>query len=141
MKAKNSAWVLLAVVCSGFGILLGCDTHSRSVNAAKPAGEAQPLFTPIAATLAQQKMCEEQAAKRYLEDKNRDDFGLNKKNPPIESYTSHFDPSVNVCYVRINSTTGNPSGGTDVVYDAFGGRVFATYIWINIEGKKYYEVS
>jgi hypothetical protein len=37
MKAKNSAWVLLAVVCLGLGILLGCGAHSRSVNAAKPS--------------------------------------------------------------------------------------------------------
>lgn len=122
-------------------MFLGCDTHSRSVNEAKPAAEAQPLFKPEAATLAQQKMCDEQAAKRFHEDENSDDFGTKKKNPPITSYTSHYDPAVNVCYVRINSFGGVDSAAvSDVVYDAFGGRVYATYIWVNPLKKKFYEV-
>ena len=136
MKTKNSAWVLFAVVSLGVGILFGCDNHSRSVNAAKPVGEAQPLFTPVAASLAQQKMCDEQAAKRFHEDVNSDDFGNKKKNPPISNYTSHYDPAVNVCYVRIRSVYGKPAMVSDIVYDGFGGRVYANYAWGEAPGEK-----
>ncbi len=141
MKAKDSACASLTAVCFGLAILLGCDTRSRSANAAKHPGEAQPLFSPVAATLAQQKMCDEQAAKRFHEDENSDDFHLKKKNPPISSYTSHYDPTVNVCYVRINSFSANPASVSAVVYDAFGGRVFASYVWVNPQGKQFWEVS
>lgn len=79
MKAKNSVGASFAIVSFGFGILLGCGTHTRSVNTAKPAGEAQPLFTPVAASLAQQKMCDEQAAKKFSEN------GHGK----YDTYTSH----------------------------------------------------
>jgi hypothetical protein len=132
VKSANSAWVLLAVVSIGLGTLLGCDTHSRSVNAAKPAAEAQPLFTPVAATLAQQKMCNEQAAKRFSEN----------EHGTLDAYTSHYDPTVNVCYIRVNSTSAKKFVMiSDVVYDAFGGRIYANYIWINSQNKKYWEVS
>jgi hypothetical protein len=133
---------LSAVVCLALCIPLGCDTRNRSVNTAKPTGEAkQPLFTPEAASLSQQKMCDEQAAKRFHENENSDDFHLKKKNPPISDYTSHYDPAVNVCYVRIHSITANPATVGDTVYDAFGGRVFASYVWVNPQGKTFWEVS
>ena len=132
VKTKNSAWVLFATVSFGLGIPLGCDTHSRSVNAAKPAGEAQPLFTPVAASLAQQKMCDEQSAKKFSEN------GHGK----YDTYTSHYDPTVNVCYIRVNSISAEKFPiVADVVYDAFGGRVYANYVWVNSHNKKYWEVS
>ena len=132
MKAKYSAWVLFAVVSFGLVILLGCNTHSQLVNAAKPAGEAQPLFKPEAASLAQQKMCDEQAAKKFSEN------GHGK----YDSYTSHYDPTVNVCYIRVNSISADkfPIVST-VVYDAFGGRIYADYMWINSRNEKYWEVQ
>jgi hypothetical protein len=110
---------------------LACNTHSRSVNAAKPAGEAQPLFTPVTASLAQQKMCDEQAAKKFREN----------GHGALDTYTSHYDPTVNVCYIRVHSLAGNPPLVTDVVYDAFGGRVYANYLWVNPQNKKYWGVS
>jgi hypothetical protein len=67
---KNLVWVFIAVVSFGLGILLGCNAQHQSVSAAKPTLkplEAQPLFTPQAASLEQQKMCSEQAAKRFHE--------------------------------------------------------------------------
>ena len=132
VKTKNSAWVLFTVVCFGLGILMGCDAHSRSVKAAIPASEAQPLFTPVAASLAQQKMCDEQAAKKFSEN------GHEK----YDAYTSHYDPTVNVCYIRVNSTSAKKFPiVADVVYDAFGGRIYANYMWINSQNKKFWEVS
>ena len=131
VKTKNSAWVLYAVVSFGLAILLGCNTHGRSINTAKPASEAQPLFTPVAASLAQQKMCDEQAAKKFREN----------GHGALDAYTSHYDPTVNVCYIRVDSITANPPLVTNVVYDAFGGRVYANYLWVNSQNKKYWEVS
>jgi hypothetical protein len=130
MNARNSAWVLSAGIC--IGILSGCNTHSQPVSAAKPASETQPLFTPEAASLAQQKMCDEQATKK---------FNANKHGP-LDSYTSHYDPTVNVCYIRVDSLSAEKFPmDTTVVYDAFGGRVYANYVWINSQNKKAWEVS
>jgi hypothetical protein len=128
MKAKASARVLFAAVSLGLGILSGCDTHGRSLNAAKPAGEAQSLFTPLAATLTQQKMCDEQAAKKFREQTGG--------SAPYSIYTSRYDPSVNVCYVRVYYVMGGkPATVVDTVYDAFGGRVYAAYGWIESHGE------
>ncbi len=96
VKARNSAWVLCTVVLFGLGMLLGCDAHSRSVNAVKPGGEAKPLFTPVAASLAQQKMCDEQAAKKFSEN----------GHGSYDTYTSHYDPMVNVRAGTANSDRG-----------------------------------
>jgi hypothetical protein len=128
MKAKHSAWILFAVVSFGLGTLLGCDLHSRSVKEAKPAGETQPLFTPIAASLAQQKMCDEQAAKKFREYTGGD--------TTFSSYTSRYDPSVNVCYVRVYYVGGTRVTVQDTVYDAFGGRVYAVYGWFDSPGDR-----
>jgi hypothetical protein len=117
MKTRNSACILFAVICFGIAILLGCDQHSRLLNAAKPVGEVQPLFTPEAASLEQQKMCSEQAAKRFREQTGG--------NITISHDISRYDPSVNVCYVRVYYASGDTV--VDTVYDAFGGRVYASY--------------
>ena len=90
---------------------------------------------PRAATLAQQKMCGEQARKKFRED--------NPKPNDFTGYTSHFDAAANVCYIMVHSVVtekGVPSV-SDVVYDAFEGRVYASYVWINSQGKKYWEVA
>jgi hypothetical protein len=130
VKTRNSVWVLFAVVCFDLAILSGCDTHGQSVNAAKPAGETQPLFTPLAATLAQQKMCDEQAAKKFREN----------GHGSYDTYTSHYDPLVNVCYTRVHSFAIG-LGISDVVFDAFGGRIYANYTWSNPEHKPVGEVT
>jgi hypothetical protein len=122
MKARNSAWGLFAVVCFGLGIISGCDTHHQSVSVAKPAVAAQPLFTPEAASLAQQKMCDEQARKRSHED----------THGTWDDYTSHYDPTVNVCYIRATIYVGGAVSHS--VSDAFGGRLYA--IWASSQDKK-----
>lgn len=133
MRARNSVWFVFAVICFGAGLFFGRKMRSQPAIAVKsPAASPQPLFTPEAASLAQQKMCDEQALKRFKE---------NKHVSSLDTYTSHYDPTVNVCYVRIESYAGNPVVLTDVVYDAFGGRVYAEYLWTNPHNKKFWEVS
>ena len=93
--------------------------------------------TPRAATLAQQKECANQAAKVFQRDKETGTKVV------TSDYTSHYDPKANICYVRIMQTlmNGKVPSTSDVVYDAFERRVYANYLWINSEGKKYWEVS
>lgn len=132
---EGSRRLAFACVCFAVPLVFGCDTHSRS---AKHTGEAQPLFTPQAATLAQQKMCDEQAAKKFHEERYSD---FEKKDElPLTSYTSHYDPAVNVCYVRVHSVHITPPIVSDRVYDAFGGRVYANFVWIGTRDKKFWEV-
>jgi hypothetical protein len=133
MRVENSNRALIAVVFICLGVLSACDKHPQSANVAKSASDAQPLFTPVAASLAQQKVCDEQAEKRFHEEQLADH---------MNTYTSRYDPTVNVCYIRIHYVAMKSSAAvTDVVFDAFGGRSFANYVWMNPEHKKYWEVS
>jgi hypothetical protein len=84
------------------------------VSGVKPAGEALPLLTSEAATLAQQKMSDEQASKKFSEN----------GHGSFDTYTSHYDPVVNVCYIRVHSFSAQIAVFSYVFYDAFGGRTF-----------------
>jgi hypothetical protein len=99
--------------------------------AQKPAGEPQRRL----ATLTQQKMCDERAEKEFHK--------FNPKASSSDDYTSHYDAKVNVCYmmVHIVLTDQNGISVSDTVTDAFEGRGYASYIWINTQGKKYWEVA
>lgn len=48
---------------------------------------------------------------------------------------------MNVCYIRVDTIAANHSMATSVVYDAFGGRVYANYMWIKSQNKKFWEVA
>jgi hypothetical protein len=51
--------------------------------------------------------------------------------------------AANVCYIMVHyldMSHGYPSA-SDTVYDAFEGRRYATYIWINSQNKKFWEVA
>jgi hypothetical protein len=67
-------------------------------------------------------MCDEQAEKKF----NEDEF-QRANSHTSHSYFSHYDPTVNVCYILVESIGG--SGGSTMVTDALGGRVYANYLW------------
>lgn len=94
-----------------------------------------PAPKPRLATLVQQKMCDEQAKKKFHED--------NPRPNELTNYTSHYDAKANVCYVMVHyvATENGKASILNSVYDAFEGRVYASYTWINIEGKKFWEVA
>jgi hypothetical protein len=80
-------------------------------------------------------MCADQARKKFRED--------NPKADDMTDYTSHYDPAANVCYLMVHSV-GISKGAPVVsksVYDAFEGRVYAHYLWINSEHKFAAEVK
>jgi len=117
---------ILAVLASL--ILVACN-KPQPVPAKAPAPvETAPApddpSQPRLATLAQQKMCAEQAEKH---------FNSTSASQGSANFTSHYDARANVCYIMVHDhgvSYGNLTV-SDVVYDAFEGRDYASYIWIN----------
>jgi hypothetical protein len=116
-------------------LLVSCASkpEQHSVKAATP----EPASDPAHPTLAQQKMCAEQAKKAFDDDEQRSRQSGSKGT--LSDYTSHFDPEKNICYVRINSISATVI--STIVYDAFERRLFASYGWVNANGKKFWEVK
>jgi hypothetical protein len=88
-----------------------------------------PMVHAQHAHLSQQKMCDEQAHKRWQESPHGGDSFL------IDKYTSHFDPKTNICYVRTltvqrgTDDNGKAFSSTSIsVEDAFERRDFASLI-------------
>jgi hypothetical protein len=87
------------------------------------------------ASLELQKKCADQAAAEFKE------WGWNKK--PSAVYTNHYQPTMNKCFIRIEDPAfENNTPTTSInVSDAFEGKVYAEYLWMNHEGKQYWEVK
>jgi hypothetical protein len=84
---------------------------------------------PRDATLAQQKMCDVQANKKF----NESEASSKSSN---SEYTSHYDARANVCYIMVHQGAhGGMVGFSYLVYDAFEGRVYGSYVWVNSENK------
>jgi hypothetical protein len=102
---------------------------------------------PRLATLAQQKMCADQAKRAF--DESDASKPLNDKNvrrvSPAE-YTSHYDAKANVCYIMVHEISIVDSDDDKriltsiVVYDAFEGRAYASFMWATQKDKKFWEV-
>ena len=125
----------LLVALFALALLISCRSKPQRQEAS-----AESRSETSGPTLAQQKLCAEQAKKAFDEYRQGGKLGGDE---PMLDYTSHFDPQKNLCYVRINSTTMGKSGETisAIVYDAFERRVFASYAWVSYSGKKYWEVK
>lgn len=123
MNWRNARHSFVALACIVFLVFAACRRFSQPNNMAQSTSGTHPLFTPNSASLADQKMCDEQANKRFRE--------TTQNETSLSSYTSRYDPAVNVCYVRLYYMTGRPATVIDTVSDAFGGRVFASYAWID----------
>lgn len=102
---------------------------------------------PRLATLAQQKMCAEQAKRTF----NESDASQPSKDKTIDwcilltpssttqkrmSPTSWFHESG-----TIDNEKGKIFSNSTLVYDAFEGRVYANYPWFSQDGRKYWEVA
>ena len=85
--------------------------------AAAQAQQPKPSQQPRQATLQQQKMCADQAKKAFKE--RSEELGP-------QFYSSHYDPTANICYVL---HTKKESGYYLVisVYDAFEGRSYGEF--------------
>lgn len=90
------------------------------------------------ALLSEQRMCGAQAKKFY----NESDFP-SVKHATKNEFTSHYDADNRICYVRVNVTTfeNDTLAVSSYVFDAFENRTFASYTWLSVKGKKYWEVK
>jgi hypothetical protein len=87
------------------------------------------------ASLELQKKCADQSASEFKT------WGWNKK--PLAGYDNHYQQNLNKCFVRIENSefTNNVPATSITVSDAYEGKVYGDYQWINTEGKKYWEVK
>ena len=86
---------------------------------------ASLAFGQRQATLAQQKMCAEQARKIFHEDNpTRPEHAITWE------YTGHYEPKTNTCYImtHLSQIHGKGFSLSYAVYDAFEGRGYASYI-------------
>jgi hypothetical protein len=77
-----------------------------------------------------QKKCADQASAAFNE------MGL-RKEPA--SYTNRCQQKLNRCFIEIQTIKDRSFHTT--VQDAFEGRGYAEYFWINLDGKKYWELK
>jgi hypothetical protein len=89
------------------------------------------------ANLTEQRACSNQADKTFKVDFPKPWNGWDY------SFTNHYDSKLSICYIWIHGlkSENKSISVSDVVYNAFEGRTYASYLWINSEGKKYWEVS
>jgi len=99
------------------------------------AAFGQTAAKPRQATLAQQKMCAEQARKIFHEDNP-----TKPEHAVTWQYTSHYEARTNVCYIMTWIVTLDQKSTviSHVVYDAFEGREYASFTQI---GKDVMECS
>jgi hypothetical protein len=86
-------------------------------------------------SLEMQGKCAKQAAVSFTES--------GWKRTALVDYTNHYNAGLNKCFIEITSTEverGTPSHST-ILADAFEGNVYGRYLWINSQGKKWWEVS
>jgi hypothetical protein len=122
-------------------------TISFAIGGCSPTNPKTPASTETAdatATLAQQKMCAEQAKVSFDEFEKAPTQGL-RIMTLSQSYTNHFDIKTTTCYVEIFDSFSTDGGKTmttsKVVSDAFEGREYASYMWSSDKTKKYWEVK
>ena len=100
-----------------FVILSGC--------AKAPAPIVYHDHVSAVATLSQQKMSADQAAKSF----NNSGYAETSRTSLGNTYTNHFDAAANLCYIEV--TTRSMSGKEflygHVIYDAFEGRVYGSF--------------
>jgi hypothetical protein len=86
-------------------------------------------------SLEMQGKCAKQAAVSFAES--------GWKRTALVDYTNHYNAGLNKCFIEITSTEiehGGPSHST-ILADAFEGKVYGRYLWINSQGKKWWEVT
>ncbi len=91
---------------------------------------------PTGASLDLQEKCAKQAREQF----KNDGWGEQK----MAGYSSHYNDKLNKCFVWILATTVDNATGnittSQILEDAFEGKVFGSYIWVSDKVKKYWEV-
>jgi len=62
----------------------------------------------------------------------------------MTNFDNHYSAKVNKCFVRLTSMASQVKPRVPtinrLVFDAFEGKVYASYMWMNDGGKKFWEV-
>jgi hypothetical protein len=142
----------LAILAATLLVLTGCSgqkTSSQISNTKAAAksdrveqidiAEAAVPDTPHA-SLSQQKQCADQSKRAF------DEYVASVKNSKDGmgyEFTSHFDQKNNICYILVHGgpMMNRKPAFSYLVFDAYEGRQYADYFWMNTEKKKYWEVS
>lgn len=124
--------LLIGMLCVAVVVLL-FQMHSQSV--ALKALQQQKAQTPPIPSLELQEKCAKQAAVEYRQE------GLDAK--PMAEFTDHYSATLGRCFVitKNTETTGNVISTHKLLTDAYEGKVYGDYLWINSQGKKYWEVA
>jgi hypothetical protein len=86
-----------------------------------------------AASLNLQGKCADQARKEFKEN------GWDRES--VAGFTNHYNAQFNRCFVLIEITKGAPPSNAKSLLDAYEGKQYGDYFWINSQGKKYWEVQ
>ena len=117
-------------------LLNSCDSDRIAKLEKKTADLAAKLDAQgRAANLTLQEQCSRQAERSF---KNN---GWDKEQ--LASFENHYNVKLNKCFVKTEDT-GTKYGSPTVsksVSDAFEGKIYGNYLWINSKKQKYWEVK
>jgi hypothetical protein len=123
--------VLLVAICA-----LWASEHSKSAQIAKLENDLHAIkSTSAAANLETQGKCARQAQVAFTE--------AGWKRSASVDYTNHYNAELNKCFIEITNNEiehGQPSRSI-LLADAFEEKEYGSYLWINSQGKKWWEVS
>ncbi|HEX6494702.1 MAG TPA: hypothetical protein VF018_04415 [Acidobacteriaceae bacterium] len=128
---RNSFVVLLAITVMALAVVI----HSQSAKIAALQSRTADIKTaPQAANMELQSQCAKQAAIAF----KQSGWSTEKLADSI----NHYNTVIGKCFVEITNTTienGHP-GHSAIVSDAFEGKVYGSYQWINVTNKQFWEV-
>ena len=120
----QAQWLILAI------LFIALPNHALG-----QASQTTPTKKPQHAPLSQQKVCAEEAHKAFSESYPPD------KSATAQEFTSHYDTESRVCYILVHVARDAGLTVSYTVFDAVEGRSYASYIWVNPQKKKFWEVS
>ena len=109
--------------------------QKQSATDLKPASAIETR--PVTGSLEDQGKCAKQAAETF-----KADWG-SKKGFPSPTFQSHYSAKLGRCFVRENVTEmyGHVPSNSAYIVDAFENKTLGKYLWMNTEGKQYWEVA
>jgi hypothetical protein len=128
---RNAFAVLLAMTVGVLAVVIHLQSAKLSALQARTAEVKIPSQT---ASIELQSQCAKQAAIAF----KQSGWSTEKLADSI----NHYNTKLGKCFVEITDTTienGDPSHSA-IVSDAFEGKVYGSYQWINVTKKQFWEV-
>src|SRR5450759_845176 len=116
----------------------GCNQDKRA-RLEKENKELAATLESVAKTtnLDMQAKCAQQARAEFKAQ------GWEKES--MAGFTNHYNVKVNKCFVEITNSGSSRQPYVPtinrILFDAFEGKVYGEYMWVNSKGKKYWEVA